>query len=56
MKINRHIIWALCAVLAISSSSCVGDLDVEPNDPNTKLTLNTKTEWDGYFARLYWIL
>lgn len=54
MKINRHIIWALCAVVAIGSSSCVGDLDVEPNDPNTKLTLNTKTEWDGYFARLYW--
>ncbi len=34
-------------------SSCVGDLNVEPDDPNTKLTLSTKEEYLGVLARAY---
>jgi len=37
----------------MSLSSCVGDLDLKPNDPNTKLEITDKAEWDGFLARLY---
>lgn len=43
------------AALAMGSltSSCVGDLDVDPTDPNTKIELTTPEEWNGYFGSLY---
>ncbi len=37
----------------MSLSSCVGDLDLKPNDPNTKLEITDKAEGDGFLARLY---
>lgn len=38
---------------AMGTTSCVGDLDLKPNDPNVKLELNSVEEWDGFLARLY---
>lgn len=54
MKMNKYIVSACIAISAMLGTSCVGDLDIKPNDPNTKLELKTQQEWDGYLARLYW--
>lgn len=35
------------------ATSCVGDLDLTPDDPNKKTELTTVDEWDGFLARLY---
>lgn len=40
-------------LMAMTATSCIGDLDVTPNDPNSKLELTTQEEWDGFLARLY---
>lgn len=39
--------------LGVGASSCVNDLDVEPDDPNKKTELTTPDEWYGYFSSLY---
>lgn len=54
MKLSKYIATGCIAMMGFFGTSCVGDLDVEPNDPNTKLGLDTQAEWDGYLARLYW--
>ncbi len=53
MKLNKYIVWGMGALMSVAASSCVGDLDLKPNDPNKKLELTTVEEWDGFLARLY---
>lgn len=52
MKFNKYFIIGGVA-LTFGLSSCVGDLDVEPDDPNTKLSLSNKDEYLGVLARAY---
>ncbi len=52
MKISKYLAAAGVA-LTLCTSSCVGDLDLTPTDPNNKLELSTADEWNGFFARLY---
>ncbi len=52
MKFNRYFIIGGLA-LTLGMTSCVGDLDVTPDDPNTKLTLSSKDEYLGLLARAY---
>lgn len=52
MKVNKYIVAGAIALMGITTS-CTGDLDLTPNDPNTKLELTTVEEWDGFLARLY---
>ncbi len=52
MKFNKYFILGSVA-LSMGLSSCVGDLNVEPDDPNTKLTISTKEEYLGVLARAY---
>lgn len=52
MNFNKYIL-AGCVAVMLASTSCVGDLDVTPNDPQTKLELTSVAEWDGFLARLY---
>ena len=56
MKFNKYIVAGSIAFMAIAGTSCVGDLDQEPIDPNTKLELTSVAEWDGYLGRLYYNL
>lgn len=53
MKFNKYIIAGCVALMAFGGTSCVGDLDLEPNDPNVKLELSSAEEWDGFLARVY---
>ncbi len=53
MNINKYIIAGFVALAGLTSTSCVNDLDLEPNDPNSKLELTSQAEWDGFLARLY---
>lgn len=53
MKISKYIIAGVVAIAGLATPSCVGDLDLTPNDPNVKLELTTAEEWDGFLARLY---
>ncbi len=53
MKFKNYIISGCVAVMALAGTSCVGDLDLEPNNPNSKLELTSVDEWDGFLARLY---
>ena len=39
--------------MGIAGTSCVSDLDLKPNDPNSRLELTTTAEWDGFLGRLY---
>ena len=52
MKLNKYIAAGLVALMT-AATSCTGDLDVTPNDPNLKLELTTQAEWDGFLGRLY---
>lgn len=52
MKFNRYFIIGTMA-LSLGMTSCVGDLDVKPDDPNTKLELADKAEFLGVLARAY---
>lgn len=53
MKLYKYLVPGIGALMALSAASCVGDLDLTPNDPNVKLELNTVEEWDGFLGRLY---
>lgn len=52
MKFNKYFIIGGLA-LTLGMTSCVGDLDVKPDDPNTKLSLSSKEEYLGVLARAY---
>ena len=53
MKFNKYIMSGCVALMAFAGTSCVGDLDLTPNDPNIKLELTSQAEWDGFLGRLY---
>ncbi|MDE6556666.1 MAG: hypothetical protein K2K55_06850, partial [Duncaniella sp.] len=53
MKIFKYMALGVTALLAGGLASCVGDLDVNPTDPNTKTELTSAAEWNGYFGSLY---
>lgn len=52
MKLNKYFIIGGVA-LTFGLSSCVGDLNVEPTDPNSKLELSSKDEYLGMLSRAY---
>ncbi|MDE6041616.1 MAG: RagB/SusD family nutrient uptake outer membrane protein, partial [Muribaculaceae bacterium] len=52
MKMYKHILMG-GALLSMALSSCVGDLDVKPENPTTKTELTTKDEYLGVLARAY---
>ncbi len=52
MKLNKYIVVG-CIALMGATTSCVGDLDLKPNNPNTKLELSSVEEWNGFLARIY---
>ena len=53
MTIKNYIISGVAALSGLLVVSCTGDLDLKPNDPNSKLELTTAAEWDGFLARVY---
>lgn len=53
MTFNKYIIAGAVALMSVASTSCVGDLDLLPNDEHSRLELTDQTEWDGFLARLY---
>lgn len=53
MKLNKYIILGVGALAIAGFTSCSGDLDQHPTDPNVKTSLNSANEWLGYFASLY---
>ncbi|MBJ2184254.1 MAG: RagB/SusD family nutrient uptake outer membrane protein [Muribaculaceae bacterium] len=52
MKLYKYAALA-CVGMALATSSCVNDLDVKPDDPNTKTELTTTDEWYGYLGSIY---
>ena len=50
MKLYKY---AAIACVALAGASCADDLDVMPDDPQTKLELTTTDEWYGYLGSLY---
>lgn len=55
MKSYKNKIFAICcAALALGASSCVGDLDLKPNDPNTTVAGNlTDEQIEQVMAKCY---
>lgn len=54
MKFSKYItIGVLALTVGAGATSCVGDLDLKPTDPNVKTELTTKAEWLSYFSSLY---
>ena len=52
MKLKKYII-GLAAALTLGTTSCVGDLNLTPDDPNQKLTLDSREEYLALLARAY---
>ncbi len=52
MKLYKYAAIA-CLGLGLATASCAGDLDVTPDDPQTKLDITTTAEWYGYLGSLY---
>lgn len=53
MKLKKYLTLGAVAMSMSMLTSCVGDLDLTPTDPNTKIDLTSKAEWNGYFGSLY---
>lgn len=54
MKFFKYIaLGSIALSLGVGASSCVNDLDVEPDDPNKQTELTTPDQWYGYFSTLY---
>lgn len=54
MKFFKYIaLGSLALSLGCGVSSCVNDLDLDPDDPNKKTELSTADEWNAYFMSLY---
>lgn len=54
MKFSKYIIMGGVALaLGMTSVSCVDDLNVEPENPTTKMELNSKEDFLGLIARAY---
>lgn len=52
MKFSKYILAGGLA-LSLGFSSCVGDLDIKPENPTTKTELNSAEEYLGVLARAY---
>ncbi|MDE6378165.1 MAG: RagB/SusD family nutrient uptake outer membrane protein, partial [Duncaniella sp.] len=52
MKFYPYIIGAALA-LSMGFTSCVGDLDVDPEDPNSTTALDNADQYYGLLARAY---
>lgn len=52
-KFRNILAYGCLAFSMMAMPSCVGDLDMEPNDPNSKTELTSKAEYQGFFAQLY---
>ncbi len=51
---KNKIFTVLCATMALGATSCVGDLDLMPNDPNTTTAGNlTEEQYEGVLAKCY---
>ena len=55
MKISKYMAFGAVAISAMFTS-CVGDLDVKPDDPDLTLEPSSKAEMDGMLAGLYYDL
>lgn len=54
MTLSKYIAsGALALSMGVGFTSCVGDLDLKPTDPNVKTELTSRDEWVGYFSSLY---
>lgn len=54
MKLSKYItIGVMALTVGGGAASCTGDLDLHPDDPQTKTELKSKDEWLGYFSSLY---
>ncbi|MDE6301253.1 MAG: RagB/SusD family nutrient uptake outer membrane protein [Muribaculaceae bacterium] len=57
MKLSKYLVVGGIAVSAmLSTSSCVGDLNVEPDDPNTITKISSKADMESLFGALYYDL
>ncbi|MCM1066163.1 MAG: RagB/SusD family nutrient uptake outer membrane protein [Muribaculaceae bacterium] len=54
MKFSKYILGGIVAAGSLLASSCVGDLDVKPTDPNIKTEPTEKADIEGYLASLYY--
>lgn len=52
MKLSKYILLGGIS-MTMGLASCVNDLNVEPTDPNTKTSLNSRDEYMGLMARAY---
>ncbi|MDE6371275.1 MAG: RagB/SusD family nutrient uptake outer membrane protein, partial [Duncaniella sp.] len=52
MKLKKYMVWGVLS-LATVLTSCVDDLNVDPENPNIKTTLNSRDEYLGVIARAY---
>lgn len=53
MKLFKYMALGAVIASAALSSSCTGDLDLTPDDPNKHTTIADKNQWIGYFGSLY---
>lgn len=53
MKITKYMAYGVVALSALAASSCTDDLNVEPTDPNTKVTLDSKEDYLALLASAY---
>ncbi len=56
MKLTKYILGAAVAAFGFMATSCVGDLDVEPTDPNTATSPTSKEDLEGLFASVFYDL
>lgn len=54
MKISKYIAGCCFGAFALLASSCVGDLDQKPTDPNIQTKPESKEDIMGYFAAVYY--
>lgn len=52
-KFRNILAYGCLACSMMAMPSCVGDLNMEPNDPNSKTELTTREEYQQFFYQLY---
>ena len=53
MKLYKYMAMGAVIASSLLGTSCVGDLDITPDDPNKQITPESKDQWIGYFGTLY---
>ena len=56
MKISKYLALGSVVLSTMFSSSCVGDLDVKPEDPDVKIEPSSKAEMESLLGALYYDL